>query len=49
MLKTVPAEAGLGSPPHPLTTNASETTNSVIKAHVAQPIDGVRKSLEGCC
>lgn len=34
MLKTVRAEAGLGSPPQPFTTNASETTNSVIKAHV---------------
>ena len=34
MLKTVCAEAGLGSPPQPFTTNASETTNSVIKAHV---------------
>ena len=34
MLKTVRVEAGLGSPPQPFTTNASETTNSVIKAHV---------------
>ena len=35
MLKTVRAEAGLGSPPQPFTTNASETTNSVIKAHIS--------------
>ena len=35
MLKTVRTEAGIGSPPQPFTTNASETTNSVIKAHVA--------------
>ena len=34
MLKTVCAEAGLGSPPQPFTTNARETTNSLIKAHV---------------
>ena len=35
MLKTVCDEAGLDSPPQPFTTNASETTNSVIKAHVS--------------
>ena len=35
MLKTVRAEAGLGSPPQPFTTNASETTNSIIKAHIS--------------
>ena len=35
MLKTVCAEAGLGSPLQPFTTNASEMTNSVIKAHVS--------------
>ena len=35
MLKNVRAEAGLGSPSQPFTTNASETTNSIIKAHVS--------------
>ena len=33
VLKAVHAEAGLGSPPQPFTTNTSETTNCVIKAH----------------
>lgn len=35
MLKKVRSDAGLGSPPQPFTTNASETTNSIIKAHVS--------------
>ena len=35
MLKSVQIEAGLGSPPQSFTTNASETSNSVIKAHVS--------------
>ena len=35
MLKTVRTEAGLGSPPRIFTTNASETTNSIIKSHVS--------------
>ena len=35
MLKSVRTEAGLGSPPQIFTTNASETTNSIIKSHVS--------------
>lgn len=35
MLKTVRTEAGLGSPLQIFTTNASETTNSIIKSHVS--------------
>lgn len=34
MIKSVREEAGLGVPPEPFSTNASETVNSVIKAHV---------------
>ena len=34
MIKSIREEAGLGLPPEPFTTNASETINSVIKAHV---------------
>ena len=36
MLKNVREEAGLGVPPEPFTTNASETINSVIKVHANQ-------------
>ncbi len=35
MMKPVREEAGLGSPPEPFTTNASETVNSIIKSHVS--------------
>lgn len=35
MLRSIRCEAGLGSPPLAFTTNASETTNSIIKAHVS--------------
>ena len=35
MMKPVCEEAGLGSPPEPFTTNASETVNSIIKSHVS--------------
>ena len=35
MLKAIRTEAGLGSPPRIFTTNASETTNSIIKSHVS--------------
>ena len=35
MLKNIRQDAGLGSPPQVFTTNASETTNSIIKAHVS--------------
>ena len=35
MLKPVREEAGLGSPPEPFTTNASEAVNSIIKSHVS--------------
>lgn len=34
MIKNVREEAGLGVPPEPFSTNASETVNSIIKAHV---------------
>ena len=34
MIKSIREEACLGLPPEPFTTNASETINSVIKAHV---------------
>lgn len=34
MLKTVREECGLGSPPDPFTTNASETANSILKNRV---------------
>ena len=33
MMKPVHEEAGLGSPPEPFTTNASETINSIIKSY----------------
>lgn len=33
MIKNVREEAGLGVPPDPFSTNASETVNSIIKAH----------------
>ena len=35
MIKSIREEACLGIPPEPFTTNASETINSVIKAHVS--------------
>ena len=35
MMKPVCEEDGLGSPPEPFTTNASETVNSIIKSHVS--------------
>ena len=35
MLKPVREEAGLGSPPEPFTTNASEAVNALIKSHVS--------------
>ena len=35
MIKSIREEAGLGKPPKPFTTNASETINSVIKSHVS--------------
>ena len=34
MLRPIREQAGLGSPPQPFTTNASETVNSVLKSHV---------------
>ena len=35
MIKSIHEEACLGIPPEQFTTNASETVNSVIKAHVS--------------
>lgn len=35
MMNPLRAEAGLGSPPEPFTTNTSESVNSIIKAHVS--------------
>ena len=34
MLRPIREQAGLGNPPQPFTTNASETVNSVLKSHV---------------
>ena len=34
MLRPIREQAGLGNPPQPFTTNASETVNSVLKFHV---------------
>lgn len=35
MMNPLRAEASLGSPPEPFTTNTSESVNSIIKAHVS--------------
>lgn len=46
MIKSIREEAGLGTPPKPFTTNASETINSVIKAHVSYKPSQLMKFVE---
>ena len=47
MMKPVHEEAGLGSPPEPFTTNASETVNSIIKSYKPSQLMELTEKLRG--